>query len=247
MTNPQYPEQEPGPFLNKALSFQSEEGIDFKRYFSLFISNWYWFAITLFIALSISYSINRWSEKVASISSSLLIKDDQIGGSAQIDPIFPGTEAFKTRQNLRNEMGILRSYNLNKRVIDSLPEFHVEYVGVGRRGIAESRLYKNIPFIVLYDSLERQLFNNPVTIKIESSEEYFLITGGKDERITEMLFGDEYSDDNFRFSIVLRDSAGFVYDEEKSNKYYFIFMRPETLANQYRRKLNIRPIDEDAS
>ena len=34
------------------------EGIDFRRYFSLFISNWYWFAGALFVALAIAYGVN---------------------------------------------------------------------------------------------------------------------------------------------------------------------------------------------
>ena len=60
-----------------------DESIDFKRYLSLFLSNWYWFAIALFIALSIAYGINRWSEEVYTVSSTMLIKDDQFGGGEQ--------------------------------------------------------------------------------------------------------------------------------------------------------------------
>ena len=34
------------------------ENIDFRRYLSLFVSNWYWFAIALFISMCIAYGVN---------------------------------------------------------------------------------------------------------------------------------------------------------------------------------------------
>ncbi len=110
-----------------------DDSIDIKRYLSLFLSNWYWFAIALFISISIAYGINRWSEKVYTVSSLLLIKDDNFAGTgADLANIFPGTNAFKSQQNLKNEIGILKSFDLNYRVIKELPEFNVEFISVGK-------------------------------------------------------------------------------------------------------------------
>jgi len=141
---PQYPGYQIDPSL-----FKEEEGIDFKRYFALFLNNWYWFAIALFIALSIAYGINRWSEKIYTVSASLLIADEQYGGDmSQAERFLPGSDIFSSRQNLRNEIGILKSFSLNYKVMKELPEFWVTYMGVGRRGIAENRQYKSTPFKV---------------------------------------------------------------------------------------------------
>ena len=96
-----------------------DDSIDFKRYLSLFLSNWYWFATALFIAISIAYGINRWSERVYTVSSTLLIRDDQSGA---LTDIFPGSQGFRSQQNVNNEIGILKSFNLNYRVIQELPE-----------------------------------------------------------------------------------------------------------------------------
>jgi tyrosine-protein kinase Etk/Wzc len=130
-----------------------EDSIDIKRYLSLFLSNWYWFAISLFISVSVAYGINRWSEKIYTVSSTLLIKDDR---NATLTGIFPGSEGFRSQQKVNNEIGILKSFDLNHRVMDELPEFSVIYTSVGKRGIAETRMYKNTPFIVLLDSLQNQ-------------------------------------------------------------------------------------------
>ena len=67
----------------------------FQRYISLFISNWYWFAIALFLSLSIAYGINRWSEEVYTVSSTLLIKDDQSGALTDISQVQPDSKSAK--------------------------------------------------------------------------------------------------------------------------------------------------------
>src|SRR5664280_1518934 len=134
-----------------------DENIDIKRYVSLFLSNWYWFAISLFIALSISYGINRYSSKLYTVSSSLMIKDDQFAGANRIvGSVLPGGDIFNRQQNMTNEISILKSFSLNRRVIDSLPDFNTIYIGVGRRNIAETRLYKSCPFKVKTECIDNQ-------------------------------------------------------------------------------------------
>src|SRR5664280_1332141 len=149
--DPNYPYPPPQPNLD------DDDNLDIKRYISLFLSNWYWFAISLLIALSLAYGINRYSSKLFTVSSSLMIKDDQFAGANRIvGSVLPGGDIFNRQQNMTNEISILKSFSLNRRVIDSLPEFNVEYIGVGRRNIAETRLYKSCPFKVRAESIDNQ-------------------------------------------------------------------------------------------
>ena len=232
---------------NSYYTLPEDESIDFKRYISLFISNWYWFAIALFLALSIAYGINRWSEEVYTVSATMLIKDDQFGGgTADLSNIFPGSNAFRSEQNLKNEIGILRSFSLNYRVMQELPDFHVVYVGVGKRGIAESRMYKDAPFRVLYDSLQNQRIGLPVTVKLLSSDNYQLEIDGDLKFSKTLAFGERFNEMGFDFSIVPA-SESFTYDPDASNRYYFYFVSPVGLANQYRGKLSVSPIEEEAT
>ncbi|HPT11458.1 MAG TPA: polysaccharide biosynthesis tyrosine autokinase [Bacteroidales bacterium] len=224
-----------------------DERIDFHRYLSLFISNWYWFAGALFIAITIAYGINRYAEEVFTVQSSLLIKDEQYGGGfAEMDKIIPGGDIFRSTQNLENEIGILRSFNLNYRVMRSLPEFHVVYVGVGRRGIAESRLYKTCPFIVKYDSLETQPIGLRLWVKVISPTRYLLSTEDRNYN-HEYSFGETVDLHGMRFSLLERKGGRQLYESGGSNKYYFYFISPAILANQYRSKLSVTPIKENAT
>ncbi|MRR21197.1 hypothetical protein EG827_13540, partial [bacterium] len=93
------------------------ENIDFRRYLSLFVSNWYWFAIALFISMCIAYGVNRWGEELFTVQGTLLIKDEESGEFGGMDRIMPGGDLFSSRQNLQNEIGILRSFDLNHKVM----------------------------------------------------------------------------------------------------------------------------------
>jgi tyrosine-protein kinase Etk/Wzc len=238
---PGYPLQSYSPQPNPL----DDDNLDIKRYISLFFSNWYWFVISLFISITLAYSINRYSQKVYSVSSTMLIKDDQ--KLTNTSSVIPGGDIFKSQQNLLNEIGILKSFRLNYRVIREMKDFHVVYVGVGKRGIVEKYLYKSAPFKVLYDSLEREPINRKVQVNIINSNQCKIrINAGLDFEET-LDFGKQFKKHGFNFTIVPRDSARNSYDQNSSNSYYFYFASPAGLASAYQGKLSVAPIEKDAS
>ena len=224
------------------------EGIDFRRYISLFLSNWYWFAAALFIALGISYGLNRWGERIYTVQATMLISDDQYGGGfAEMDKVIPGGDIFRPRQNLKNEIGILKSFGLNHSVMYRLPEFHVVYYSVGRRGIAERRLYLNSPFVVRADtSTIRFQPGKRVDIKILSPERYQM-TIEADKYEAEHSFGERFTQFGFDFVITPRREAVPAYNADASNRYWFRIATPAALANSYRSRLSVAPIEDEAT
>jgi c-di-GMP-binding flagellar brake protein YcgR len=231
----------------------SDDTIDIKRYLSLYISNWYWFVGALFLALGFAYLINRYSEKVYTVSSTLLIKDDQMGGmSSTLSNVIPGGDIFRSQQNLLNEMGILRSYSLNYKVIEELLDFHVVYMGVGRRGIVETRMYKTSPFIVKYEAVDTQPLEIGVGIRILNEDEFQLTIDdeywGQNIKYSEVhSFGERFNDFGFDFIVDKRFDGEDVVSKNGSNNYWFYFVSKESLAFQYKNKLSVAPIEEDAS
>ena len=149
------------------------------------------------------------------------------------------------RQNLQNEIGILKSFGLNHQVMADLEEFHVVYTAVGKRGIAESRMYRNSPFVVICDSIWMQP-GKRVDIKILSDEKY-LMNIEADEYEGEHSFGERFNNFGFDFVIVPRDTAVSPFAADRSNKYYFYVTSPALLANIYRSKLSVTPIEEEAT
>lgn len=231
----------------------NDETIDIKRFLSLFISNWLWFVFALVIALGIAYLVNRYSEKAYTVSSSLLIKDDLSSGySSSLANVLPGGDIFSNQQNLVNEMAILRSFSLNYKVMQELPEFQVVYMAMGKRGIVETRMYKNCPIKVLYTSVEDQPQRVRVNVKILNEERFRLsieatINAQDVDFSEEYSFGERFNKFGFDFAITKRFSDVPVMVENGSNEYWFYFESKELLASTYRNKLSVSPIEEDAS
>ncbi len=101
------------------------DDIDLMRYVSLFISNWIWIAVALFLALSLAYIFNRYSARVYNVKSILLVKENQnTGAVANMEQIFAGS-LYNPYPNLDDEVAILKSYTLNYRVIEEMPELQV--------------------------------------------------------------------------------------------------------------------------
>jgi capsular exopolysaccharide synthesis family protein len=230
------------------VSQTDDDNIDIKRYLSLFISNWYWFAIALFLSITMAYTINRYSQRVFSVSSTLLIKDDQIGKmNSTTSSVIPGGDIFRSQQNLKNEVGILKSFSLNNWVVKELKEFHVVYKSVGRRGIVESLMYTNCPFKVVYDSIDPLLAERKVNITILNEQKYKLQINGGLKIDTIIKFGERFFKSGFDFTIERRNSEIPLYIQGKSNRYYFYFEDLGILASQYRSMLSVIPIEKDAS
>jgi hypothetical protein len=182
------------------------------------------------------------------VSSTLLIKDDQIGNmNNNVASVIPGGDIFKNQQNLINEMGILKSLSLNSKVMKELEDFHVVYIGVGKRGIVESRMYKSAPFKVVYDSLQIEPKGIKVEISVLSDLKYKININSDLNFEKEMRLGEWFKDKGFNFKIEPRFPRIKIFDEKGSNKFYFYFVSPESLAAEYRDKLSVSPIEKDAS
>jgi tyrosine-protein kinase Etk/Wzc len=232
---------------NPKLKLQDKETLNLKRYVSMFISNWYWFAVTFFIAVTIAYGINRYSERIYIVSSALLIKDDQSGSINNVESVIPGGDIFKSRQNLINEIGILKSFSLNDSVIRKLEDFNVVYMQVGRRGIVESKKYRDCPFKVIYDSIETIQTNVKVGVSI-LSDSTLKIELNNGEKIEDTVnFGEAFIKPGFKFKIIKRYPEISNSDFSGSNRYSFYFIDPTYLANEYRNKLTVAPTEKEAS
>ncbi len=227
--------------------YQNEESIDIKKYLFLFISKWYWFAITIGIGVSVAYLVNRYSESVYRVNSSIIVSEENsdVGGIESIVE-----DMFRTRRRRRamveNEITILKSYKLAQIAVEKL-DFGITYTGVGRREIVESEMYKNSPFIVILDTSETNLTNYPVYVTILSNSKALIEINDKYNIKQELFFGENFRSTPFNFKIELRDAGNFMYKKEESNKYYFNINTVNGLTNRYKNKLNIDVNDEKGS
>ncbi|GAG65759.1 unnamed protein product, partial [marine sediment metagenome] len=209
----------------------------------MILFNWYWFALSLFIAISAAYIVNRYTTPVYNISASVIVRDDARGsmGSTGAEQFIQGMEMFRTQKNVQNEMGILKSYNLANKTIQEL-DFGITYVKIGRSQVKKTWLYNQCPFEVILDSSKYTRKNFPVNIMILSPDEYMLEID-EDYKISKILkFGEKFEHQHFNF--YLRIKNNFVFGSSSYYKYYFVIKGLNSLSNQYRSKLNVGVNDE---
>ena len=232
----------------KSDSLYQEENIDIKKFLFKILANWYWFALSLFITLTAAYLVNRYSEPIFSVSSTLIVRDDQKGkGLTGAEQVIEGMEIFRSTKNVQNEIGILQSYFLANKAILELKEFEITYILVGRRGIKEAKLYTRSPFKVNIDTSHYQLRGYPIYVHILTDSEYKLEIDEKYSVDKVLKFGEEFENDNLKFNITLRDKENFNPDHRTSNKFYFIINNLNALTNQYRGKLSVTVNDKKGS
>ena len=100
---------------------QKEEPVDYKALFFKFYRFWYFFALTIFVALVIAFLFNKYSKPIYEAKTTVLIKDDKSSAQNLI-----GIGFMNSQQNLENEIGILQSYTLTERAVREL-NFYISY------------------------------------------------------------------------------------------------------------------------
>jgi len=127
------------PFIEQELE-QSSQGfsLDFKRVVSRAIRFWYLIVLSLIIALAVAWYNTRYTRKVYPVSASILIRESQEMGGAEL---LYKNALIDPYRNYLNEPYIIRSYPLVERVVRDL-NFYVSFYQEGY--IVTSEAYSNM-------------------------------------------------------------------------------------------------------
>lgn len=124
---------------------KEEQSIDIKALVYIFLSHWYWFFISVVIALGLGWLYNHFTTPKYQVAGTVLIKDQK----SRLDPTSIMTGVYYGNyQNLDNEIAILKSYSLRDRVVKKM-QLEVSYYD--NSGFRAVELYKNAPFEVEFD------------------------------------------------------------------------------------------------
>ncbi len=222
---------------NTPLQNFPDETLDLKRYFFLFLGKWYFIAISVFAGLFVAYLVNRYSEQVYSVKATLLVGNASAPSRQGVQSLMREMSLGSDRKMIENEIGVLKSYTLARTAIEELPDFKITYVSVGRRGIAESKLYNRSPFVVEIDTAAANPINTPIYFSITSNNGYVLDFGDGNEY--NVNFGEKFQNELYSFVINKRRPQSFEHIKQ-SNRYYFIINSNHNLAIIYMRKLSVQ-------
>ena len=229
-----------------------EETLDVKKLVFKYVRFWYWFVIAVSVSLTIAYFINKFSETVYRSRATVLIRDDRRGGFRP-GQIMGELDLFNQRNNLFNEMSILRSYSLVDSALRKM-DVGVSYYNIGRvvGEIRSTEIYTNTPFNVVWDDPKDPLYNRPFNVKILSEDTYQIELPGRgrsffrngNDKYT-VSFGEMHQTDGYRFRLEKNDN--FSTRSHVGREFIFVVHDVSTLAGRYLSSLSVSPLNDEVS
>jgi tyrosine-protein kinase Etk/Wzc len=241
---------------------KQEETIDIKALILKYTQYWYYFLLSILFFGFIAFLNNRFTVPEYSVSTTLLIRDDnntQLGAENLIE----GLELFSGKKNLTNEIVILNSYSINEKVIEEL--------GLGlsyfQHGFFQTNeLFENAPFIVQLDSTHSQIIETEFEVTIIDENSFNLTVSTEDlfpynlvlEKFDKTVLANIDIDETHQFdkkivsdyyAFTISKSLFFKEDEIANNNKTYSFKLHETdkLAQNLITSVTINPINKETS
>lgn len=221
--------------INVAGNLQDKDiPLNWRKIIYLFLSNWYWFLITVSLAVTVSYVKIRYTLPNFSVSATLLIEEEE--GPSDLLSEIRSVRRIRRNIEMTNELAKLNAFSLHRQTIDSL-NWDIFWTGHGR--VAKIKpLYYNSPYLIDVDSGSNSWYiNMPFYVDDIKGDKIKFYNKEDIDTILELDVWNVLKGWKFR----IKNSP---YDRGYAS-YSFVIYDPNSLAKQFRRKLNYQ-IDETA-
>ena len=162
----------------------ADDFIRIQDLWGMFVPRWHWFALSLFVALSVVALYLLSTPNIYTRTAAILVKDDSKSGSSTgAMNEFSDLGIFKSNTNINNELLTLKSPTLITEVVQRLGLNETYTI---RKGLKDVELYKSNPIAVTY----RHLDETPVSFKID-------LTSKGEFVISDVVINGEESDKDF--------------------------------------------------
>ncbi|NJM93532.1 MAG: polysaccharide biosynthesis tyrosine autokinase [Cytophagales bacterium] len=216
---------------------------DILHFLNRLLGYWYWVAASCGVALAIAYLSNRYATSIFSVSSTLEVVDSKHGASSIAEVLY-GSEVFALGSDVQNEVYRLKSWSTIEATIAKL-DFEIEYYKVGN--IRRSEVYKDLPIRIRYENMEDEQGSVPygILFEIDPLDENTFVLKTEDPDWQEKLekqrfaFNKSFVLGDLQMTIDLEDYAGLPIQ--------FRFVSERSLAERYKNKLTVNPIERESS
>ena len=221
---------------------EDKESVDFQEILFRYLSYWKWIAASVVVFLAGAYVYLKCSVPVYNISSTILLKDDKRGGGVDELSALQDWGVVSSKNNIDNEIEILKSKNLLKSVVAEL-KLYASYSLDDR--IPSVQLYKHSPVVVDMDSIDRLVY--PVFMTLSMSKDGTVSVDGtcKDEKFSTVLsrFPAVLNTASGEVHVSLNEKVAPIYDEKIS----VTIVNPLWVARGYAGRLGVAPTSKTTS
>ncbi len=241
-----------------------EEFIDLRKIITQIVAKWYYFAITLFLCLAVAYVHLKTTPKEYEVQATLQLEDQSINENGMgRERFMGGLGLLSGNPQLADEIGVLSSYSMVRRVIQEL-DFTISYFQYPDTWLLGDQMEQEIyqsGFRVLLTEGHPQLVGVSVHVSFPDTSHYRvqveadeanLLDLEQQKTIQEKLkvdideivpLGEPFQSDLLSFRLFL--DSGYVIQENQH--YSFRVNSLNGLAQAYANKLEISPISDEAS
>jgi capsular exopolysaccharide synthesis family protein len=201
---------------------------------------WYLFLICIAICMAVAVGVIYFTTPYYQVNTTLLLQDDKKGDGILKESAFSDLNMFHTTKTIENEIQVLRSVNLMKKVLNRLSINSQVFVGTG---LLKKEVYgKTSPVVIKVMRVSPQAMGKPVILKMLDQNRFALTL--PDEVVNKNYhFGDTIS--NAGFSMSIAKGPAFV---KGDREVHLSLINVDELAKSYRdRKLEITEIVKDAN
>lgn len=225
---------------NKSYVKEKEEQRDYRELFFKYSIYWPLFVGGILLCLAIGWSYLYYTKPIYNISASVLIKDnDKSNKAGSSMRNLEDLGFFSSTSNFDNEIEILQSRTLTRKVIEEL-DLYINYISKDQ--FPNRELYKTSPVKVWLTPEEAEKLPNGV-IRLE-----LFINPGNKLSVKTTINEQEYKRYFEKFPALLTTSAGTFYftlidtlQVEKQMKIEAIVSVPRIVATAYNTALTIEP------
>ncbi len=207
-----------------------DEGMNFNimEWVVRILNYWYLFLIAIIIAFGAAVLKNRkWMPSYYS-QATVIIKESGYGYGQGTGALMQGFGVDAGYKNTENQLFILKSYDLMRRVVDSIPFMQVEYYSMGR--FKTRNLYHDTPILV--DLHDFSASAKGITFKVDFQPDGSMIITTMDEDnpfMEHANYGERIVNQYFDITILPASAERLLTD----GRIYIKFRSKDGLANEF--------------
>lgn len=225
-------------------SENDNEQFSIREQLDKYLIYWKWFVVGIVVSLTIAFLYLRYSTNIYRAASIVMLKDDRKGGALNELATFSDLGLFAgTKNNVDNEIEVLRSRTLTEKTIQKL-KLNISYYSEGR--VKSFDIYKNTPINAFFLEMSEEYAQKNFTITvIPISDSKFTLKINDEKKSGEFTYGQTLSTKVGTFIITKNEEN--ITEENKNNSTIVSVNTLQRTVNYYLRNLSVEALSKNTS
>ncbi|KEO73449.1 GumC family protein [Anditalea andensis] len=232
---------------------EEEETLDLRKLLFKYLRYWPYILVSAIIGVAGAFVLTKYMTSVYKIEATVLISDDKPSLGADL---FDGGNLFAPKNNIENEIGILKSFSLAEEAIGSL-DINVSYYEDDL--FKKRQVYGNIPVYVQVDWTHPQMVGGQWKIEVLDNKSFnlslekddFALFNPQDPFYKTKLDQLNFQEGTYQFGQMI-EGEHFKFQIDNTSSYhgetiFITLIDTPTLALSYKEKIDVTPFNKQAS